>query len=153
MWGGLILLASFSLLSVSAFSQTAVCRLLRSYTENTPTGPFASSNSLVGEFNMVFYDDSDEIVKLFHHDESGLDISAGVMKYNDSYKGAPVQLKALISFTGKPGESYEALDGAEAETILDKHWRWLSVSDNIELKGRSYTFSLGCEKRKTRPGR
>ena len=41
----------------------------------------------------------------------------------------------------------ELLDGAKAQTIYDKRWRWLSVSDDVKVGNRIYTFTFACERK------
>jgi hypothetical protein len=42
--------------------------------------------------------------------------------------------------------SFESLDCAKAESVFDKNWKWLSVSDEIRVGSRIYTYTFGCRR-------
>jgi hypothetical protein len=109
--------------------------------------PFSSSSRwLVGTFPFAL--DEQPIRKLFHHDESGLDISVGVdtMKANLDPKDPTTILRVAFAFSSKSDDVFEATDGVYADSVYDKHWRMVSVSKSITRDDRVYTFTFGCER-------
>ena len=85
------------------------------------------------------------MTKLLHHEESGTDISVGVeLKYFDKKQNPLIRLG--LSFSGKPDNVFEETNGSAAESVYDKHWRFLSLTKSLEKEKRTYTFSFSCER-------
>ncbi len=104
----------------------------------------SSSRFLIGEFPLKLEDDI--LVKEFKHEETGVIVNVGVQEVKGITKQDPKRLRVAISFEGKPENIFDELGRAQAETIYDHNWKWLSVSKSIRIKRRIYTFSFGCEK-------
>ena len=94
--------------------------------------------------------EGDSITKLFRHQESGVNISVGVEQVKGIFENEPKRIRVAMSFGEKPEDVFDGLESVEAESIYDKHWRWLAVSKNIQVANRIYTFTFGCEKQKRR---
>jgi hypothetical protein len=107
--------------SYSAVAQTPVCNLTTFWVRHTPFA--SSSRSRVGSFPLVLDDNAKPIAKVFHHDESGLDISVGVdtMKANLDPKDPTTILRIVSAFSSKPDDVFEATDGVYADSVYDKH--------------------------------
>ncbi|MGB7208885.1 MAG: hypothetical protein WBD27_09525 [Pyrinomonadaceae bacterium] len=108
----------------------------------------SSSWFLVGEFPLELEDDA--ITKSFRHQESGVDVSVGVEQVKSIFKNESKSLRIALSFAGKPENVFDALDRAEAETLYDKNWKLISVTKNIQIANRIYTFTFGCARMKNR---
>ncbi|MGH9968912.1 MAG: hypothetical protein ACREBG_14085 [Pyrinomonadaceae bacterium] len=132
--------------SGSAIAQTPVCSLTTFWVRHTPFS--SSSRWLVGTFPLVLDDDDKPLRKMFHHDESGLDISVGVdtMKASLSPKDPTTILRVAFAFSNKPDDVFDATDSVYADSIYDKRWRMVSVSKSIAREDRIYTFTFGCER-------
>lgn len=142
----LLLILAVAMSSVSAFTQTPTCSLTTFWVRQTP---FASSSRwLVGTFPLLLDDDDKPIQKVFHHDESGLDISVGLdsMKAGLSPKDPTIILRVAFAFSNKPDEVFEATDSVYADSVFDKHWKMVSVSKSVPRGNRVYTFTFGCER-------
>lgn len=111
----------------------------------------SSSRFLVGKFPLN--PDEGEVTKFFRHEESGVNVSVGVQIFTSAFKDKPKMIRVAMSFSGKSGDTFEMIDGAQAESIYDRHWKWLSVSDNIKVANRIYTFTVSCGREVKRPGR
>jgi hypothetical protein len=141
----LLLAFSFLLMTSSpVLSQNAVCAV-RSYFVDVNTR-ISTSWSLIGKFSLQ--QDKEDAFQYFRDEVSGVNVSVAVKKYKSPFKKAPTRIMMRISFTGKPADDFESLEGAQAEAIFDKNWKILSVSDDIWIGYKIYTFSFGCEKRK-----
>ncbi len=132
--------------SGSVIAQTPVCSITTFWVRHTPF--VSSSRWLVGTFPLVLDDEDKPLRKIFHHDESGLDISVGVdtMKASLSSKDPTTILRVAFTFSDKPYDVFNATDNVYAETIYDKRWRMVSVSKTIPRDDRIYTFTFGCER-------
>ena len=138
--------------SNGAYAQTEVCSLTTYFRDLESKEQVSSSRFLVGSFPLQLADD--ELTKFFHHQESGINISVGIQMIRSIFsEKEPKRMRLAISFTGKPDDVYDLLEGAGAESIYDKHWKWLSVSNNIKVGGRIYTFTFGCERKNQKRGR
>ena len=91
----------------------------------------------------------DEFTRNFIDKESGRAIYVGRQLIKGTVKKERSRLRLKVSFTGKPNDSYDSFDGAEAETIYDKRWKWLAVTDEFKLGDRIYTFTFGCEQNRS----
>jgi hypothetical protein len=125
-------------------AQTEVCSI-RTYFRDLDA-KISSSWFLVGEFPLSLEDDS--INKLFHHQESSIDISVGVERIKSIFEKDPRRISVAIAFVRKPEDVFNETDNSEAETIYDKNWRWIAVSKNIKVENRIYTFQFSCERKK-----
>jgi len=142
----ILLLAFLLTASNLAYGQTASCKVT-TYFRDFESGN-SSSNFLVGKFLLQLDDDddtTDEITKVLRHEESGVNVSAGV-QISSAFQNKSKSIKVALSFNGKAEDTFELLDGSQAETIYDKHWKWLSVSDDIKVGNRIYTFTFSCER-------
>ena len=113
----------------------------------------SSSRFLLGKFDLQLDEENYEVTKFYSHEESGVKVSVGVQIFPSAFKDKPKTIKVALSFKGKPDDTFEFLDGSQAETIYDKNWKWLSVSDDIKVGNRIYTFTFGCEKENKKRGR
>ena len=86
------------------------------------------------------------VTKLLHHEESGTAISVGVELNSFPDKKQSPFIRLGLSFSGKPDNVFEEINSSTAESVYDKHWRFLSVSKNLEKQKRTYTFSFSCER-------
>jgi hypothetical protein len=111
----------------------------------------SSSWFLVGRFPLKL--EGDAITKQFIHAESGVNISVGVEQVIGIFEGEPRRMRIAMSFIGKPEDVFDEIESAGAESIYDKNWRWLSVSKNLQVANRIYTFRFGCERNKQRRSR
>lgn len=149
-----ILLLTFLLTASNfTFAQTASCRVttyFRDFDSGNSSGIFVVGNFLLHPDNDE--DTTDETTKLLRHDGSGVNVSAGV-QISSVYPNKSKDVKVVLSFTGKPDDNFELLNGSKAETIFDRHWKLLSVSDDIKVENRIYTFTLTCERENKKRGR
>ena len=130
--------------NVSVMAETEVCSITTYFRDFSSKEEVSSSRFLVGKFDLKLEDD--EVVKRFRHEE--INVSVGIARVtNPLFKKEPVRIKLVISFMGEPGDNFDLLEGAEAESIYDKKWRWLSVSNSIKVNSRIYTFTFGCERK------
>jgi len=141
----LLLLTSGSL----AQAQTEVCGVSTYFRDLEEKS--SSSRFSVGKFPLELEDDA--ITKLFLRQESGISISVGVEQVRGIFENEPRRIRMAMSFVGKPEDVFDEIESAEAESIYDKNWRWLSVSKNIKVANRIYTFTFGCERIKKGRGR
>jgi hypothetical protein len=147
-----VLIALLFTSSSFAHAQNEVCGVTTYFVDLDAKA--SSSRFLVGKFDLQLDEDNDDVTKFFHHEESGVDVAVGVWVFGRSSKGGPKTIRVVLSFTGKPDDNLDSLEGTEAESIYDKRWRWLSVSNNIKVRNRIYTFTFGCErKNKKRAGK
>jgi len=102
----------------------------------------SSSRHRVGEF--LFKIEEGSATKRIRHEETGVNVSVGVEYDKSFFEGEPKTIRLAIAFAGKPEDVFDEVGRAEAETIYDRHWRWLSVSKDIEVGSRVYTYSMGC---------
>jgi hypothetical protein len=105
----------------------------------------SSSWFLVDKFPLSFEDDS--VTKLFHHKESGVDISVGVEQIKSIVGKEPRRIRLAIAFVDKPENVFDEVNNSEAETIYDKNWKWIGLSKNIKVENRIYTFQVSCERK------
>lgn len=85
------------------------------------------------------------VTKMMHHEESGTNISVGVeLNYFLDKKQNPL-IQLGLSFSDEPDHVFEETNGSTAESVYDKHWRFLSVTRSIEKEKRTYTFNFACE--------
>ncbi len=61
-------------------------------------------------------------------------------------KSPKEKIRLGISFVGKPGDDIDEIESAEVEASYGEHWKWLSVSKNIKVADRLYTYYLSCER-------
>lgn len=146
-FGSLLLLLLVS--SGRAHAQSGECGVTTYFFDSEAES--SSSRFLVGSFPLKLEEDA--ITKLFTHQESGVNISVGVEQVRGIIENAPRRIRIAISFTGKPEDVFDEIERAEAETFYDKNWRGLSVSKNIRVANRTYTFSFACERVKKGRGR
>lgn len=132
-----------------AQAQTEGCSVSTHF-RDLDSGTF-SSRLLVGKF--LLQSDDNERTEFFRHEESDVNIAVGVQLITSVFKDKPKMIRVAISFTGKPGEAFEMIEGAQAESIFDRHWRWLSVSDKIRARNRIYTFTFSCGREIKKRGR
>jgi hypothetical protein len=132
-----------------AHAQNDVCRITSYFRDLSSTEPFSSSSFYVGGFDLQLVDDYDDVTKFFHHKESGVNITASAtLTTKGFFKNNPKILNIAISFTAQPeDDDFELLNGAKAQTIYDKRWSWISISDDIKVGNRIYTFTLACERK------
>jgi hypothetical protein len=87
------------------------------------------------------------IIKVFRHDESGLDVSVGVEVFKGIFKNEPTRIRIAILPGSKTDQVFEAVDGAsEAVSVFDNHWRFLSVNRTVAQNDLFYTFTFSCER-------
>jgi hypothetical protein len=125
-------------------AQSEVCSLT-TYFWDEPSKS-SSSRFLVGKFPLEFEDGS--VSKAFRHQESGKDVYVGVEQIAGISKSDPKRIRIAVSLQARP-DVFDDVDRAEAETIYDRTWRWLSVSKSIRIGTRTYTFTFGCEREKS----
>jgi len=137
-----LLLCLLIFVEPSSHAQSGMCSLRTFWIEKDP---FVSSSwELVGRFRLVIGDRP--VTKLMHHEESGTDISVGVeLKHFDKKQNPFIRLG--LSFSGKPDNVFEETNGSAAESVYDKHWRFLSLTKSLEKEKRTYTFSFSCERK------
>lgn len=126
----------------SAQAQTETCTVLYSYLELDSGN--STSQFRVGTFTLDLKDD--DTTHFFHHEESAVDISVGVRKRIGISKGDINKISLRISFTGNPDDDFDDIVGAEAQSIYDKHWKSLAVSNEIKVENRIYTYRFGCSR-------
>ena len=132
-----------------ANAQTEVCGVTTYYWDSEAKA--SSSRFSVGTFPLKLEEDA--ITKYFLHHESGVSISVGVGQVRSIFEDEPRRIRMAISFVSKLEDIFDEIERAEAESIYDKNWRWLSVSKNIRVANRIYTFTFGCERSKKRRDR
>lgn len=137
LWGG------------SAQAQTEVCGVTTYYRDSEAKS--SPSRFSVGTFPLKLEESA--TTKLFTHQESGVNISVGVEQVRGIFENEPRRIRIAIAFTGQPADVFDEIERAEAESIYDKGWRWLSVSRNTRVANRIYTFTFGCERIKKVRGR
>lgn len=131
--------------NVFAFAQSEVCGITTFFVDLDAKA--SSSRFFVGGFDLQLIETYDDVTKSFHHKESGVDVAVSATLTKGIFDGEPMMLNTALSFTAKPGDNdFELLDGAKAQSIYDERWRWLSVSDDIKVGNRIYTFIFACEK-------
>ena len=149
----ILLLAFLLTASNLAYGQTASCKVT-TYFRDFESGN-SSGNFFVGNFILQPDDDeatNDEMTKFLHHEESGVNVLAGV-QVSSAYQNKSKGIKVALSFTGKPDDTFDLIDGSQAETIFDRHWKLLSVSNDIKVGKRIYTFTLNCGRENKKRGR
>jgi len=137
------------------YAQSQVCSVTTYFRDLDSTEPSSSSRSFIGGFDLQLVEVYDDATKFFLHKESGVNVAVSAPLTKGIFDGDPKMLNIALSFTAKPEDNdFELLDGAKAQTIYDKRWRWISVSDDIKVGNRVYTFTFGCErKNKKRAGK
>ena len=141
-----LLLSLLLALSAAANAQSGHCTLITYWVDRNPFA--SSSNNLVGQFPLTIEDEP--ITKLFRHEDSGIPVSVGVQVIKGTSRGIPTMIRLAIAFTEQPNNVFDDLEGSEAESFYDRHWRGLSVSRNIRRGDRTYTFTFGCWKQVAR---
>jgi hypothetical protein len=141
----ILLIALLLIASHPAFGQAASCQIINSF-HDVELGIF-SSNFQVG--NLLLQPDDDdtdnEISKIFLHQESGVKVVVSVWISSEGIKKSKTKsLKLALAFNPKSDDLVGEGEGAEAESVYDKHWKWLSVSNQIKVGSRVYTFTLSC---------
>ncbi len=126
------------------FGQQETCSVTTFFRDLTSKAEVSSSRYRISKFSMEMLDG--EFTKLIVHDGSGVKISVGGQIVKSIFKKDPVRLRLKLSFSGESDDTYDSLDGVEAETIYDKRWQWLSIGNEIRVKDRIHTFTLGCER-------
>jgi len=136
-----------------AFAQSEVCGVTTYFVDLDAKA--SSSRFYVGGFDLQLAETYDDVTKFFHHKESGVNVTVSATLTKGIFNGEPKMFNIALSFTAKPDDDdFELLDGAKAQTIYDKRWRWISVSDDIKVGNRIYTFTFACErKNKKRAGK
>jgi hypothetical protein len=134
-----------------AHAQNEVCRVTTFVRDFDSKEQVTGSTFVVGEFRLRPEEES--LTRFFHHQESGADISVGVERVKSESKGMPGKIRLAMSFDGKPDDVFDLIDNAEAESIYDKSWRLLAVSDNLRVGNRIYRFTFGCERKPERHNR
>ena len=134
-----------AVLARPALGQIETCRLMTSFVDLKAKS--ASSNFLLSEFPLRF--DDDEFTTGIRDPESGQTIYVGGQLINKGLGDeSPVLLRMKVSLTGKSGDHFDSLDGPEAETVYNKDWTWLAISDEYRTPDRVYSFTFSCERRK-----
>ena len=136
-----------------AFARSEVCGVTTYFVDLDAKA--SSSRFFVGGFDLQLVEAYDDVTKFFHHKESGVNVAVGATLTKGIFDGEPMMLNIALSFTAKPeDDDFELLDGTKAQTIYDKRWRWISVSDDVKVGNRIYTFTFACErKNKKRAGK
>lgn len=140
-----LIIASFLILAAAprlSMSQGELCGVTTYFRDLSSNTELSSSVFRVAQFEMAISDD--EFTKTVTHDESGVRISVGAQVVKGIFEKEPVRLRLKISFNGEPDDTYDSLDGVEAETLFDKNWRWLAISDEKKVASRIYTYTFGC---------
>jgi len=97
----------------------------------------------VGQFSVTPQDSP--VTRVFHDDESGLDVSVGFEAFKGIPKTKSTDIRIGILAGSKTDQVFDAADGtAEAISIFDNHWRWLSVNRTVARNDLFYTFTFSC---------
>jgi hypothetical protein len=123
-------------------AQSEVCRVTTFLRDLGSKEEVTGSTFVVGEFRLQPGEES--MTKFFHHQESGANISVGVERVKGESKKDQGTIRLALSFDGKSEDVFDLIDNAEAETIYDKNWMSLAVSDNFMVGSRIYRFTFGC---------
>src|SRR4051794_33927245 len=116
----------FAGLVVPSFTQR--CSLIRSsWDEAKDSG---SSNFRLGEMLSL-----GEMAgaKVFHDDESGLDVAVGYATVRSLSKRVRPLLRLSLVFSSKPEDAFDSHDRSEAETVLDSKMRMLTVARDARV--------------------
>lgn len=137
-------LASIVILANGAIAQNEICSLTSFFLDLKTQA--SSGRFQIETFQLDLRDD--DFAKEFVDKESGRKIYVGGQLVNGLSGKGPRRLRVKISFENQPNSTYtyDSLDGPEAETIYDKKWRLLSVSDEFRIADRVYGFTFGCER-------
>jgi hypothetical protein len=142
----LFLLIALTVSSRMVQAQSEVCSVTTFWVDKNPFS--SSSRHLVGEFPLEVEDEP--VVKLLRHADSGVNVSTGIEISKGIFKGEPTRIRLAIGFLDKPENVFDDLAHSEAESIYDGNWRWLSVSQSVEIEKRIYTFTFGCERKRAK---
>jgi hypothetical protein len=121
------------------------CALLGSYYDEDKS--FRSGRYEIVSF--IISPEDQEMIRVVRDsidEDRFVEVRIGV-KYTPIDSGHYLQI-ALAS-EGSPENVFVELSRAEALTIRDRHWRWLSVERQIRVGHVQYNFSLTCENGKT----
>jgi hypothetical protein len=125
--------------------QCDACRLLVSWSDEKAS----TANFNIAEFLVQPSDDRD--TKLFiRHLESGVALRIGV-NYSPSYllRNEPFIIRIALAFEGDVDNVFNELSRAQAETLREKNWKYLSLTKEIQIDKKIYSFIFHCENGKT----
>jgi hypothetical protein len=105
--------------------------------------PYTSSSVWAYE-TFVTLPEDEELTKVIHDPESGLDIGVGV-RYARRDSRYPYLLQLALAFEGPADHVFEETNRAEAETVRSPNWRSVGVVKPTRVGNMEYTFSLHCE--------
>ena len=126
-------------------AQSEGCRVTTFLRDLDSKEEVTGSTFVVGEFGLQSGGMS--TTKFFQHHESGANISVGIERVKDESKNVQGKIRLAMSFDGKPGDVFDLIDNAEAESIYDKSWKLLAISDNYRVGNRIYRFTFECARR------
>ena len=130
---------------IAVKGQSKVCFVTTYFWDNESKS--SSSRSLVGKFPLEL--DGDQLVKELKYSKTSTNVYVGVEQITSVSSQKTKTLRVAISFDGNAENIFDELNRAEAETVYDRNWRFLSVSKNIKIEHRVYTFTFSCEKENT----
>lgn len=138
----ILLLCLLISVHASTRAQSGVCSLRTFWVEKNPF--ISSSWELVGTFPLNVKENPS--TKLLRHEESGTNVSVGLELIEGLGTKGPPRIRLGISFSDNNKNVFDELDVANAESVYDRHWRFLSVSKSVEIQKRTYTFNFGCQR-------
>jgi hypothetical protein len=105
--------------------------------------PYTSSSVWAFE-TFVTLPDDEELTKVIHDPDSGLDIRVGVryLRGDSRYR---YMLQLALAFEGPAERVFEQTNRAQAETVRSPNWRSVVVVKPTKVGSMEYTFSLHCE--------
>jgi hypothetical protein len=127
--------------------QCDACRLLVSWSNEGEAVGTADFN--IAEI-LVLPEDSSNTKLLIRHPESGINLRVGV-DYAPSYlsRNEPLIIRMALAFEGDAKGVFYELDRTQAEALREKSWKYLSLTKDIKIGKRIYSFIFHCENGKT----
>jgi hypothetical protein len=121
------------------------CSLNRSFV-NSQARSYGSAVNNVALFMIAPGDDLEENSTMIHDEVSGLDIRVGARYLSGD---AMEELEIALAFDGEPDNVFNEITAAEAHSLRDKNWKYLTLVKKIQLGDVEYRYSLACENGKT----
>jgi hypothetical protein len=131
-----------------ASAQGKECRVIY-YERDLKTNKQVSARIVVGGFD---WQGDRPMTRVVQHQATGVFTAVRVERVAGSGgKSANEKIRLAISFVEKPDDGFNEVGPAEAEATYDENWLSLSVSKNIKVADRLYTYYLGCDRRSNKP--
>ena len=122
------------------------CRVYSSFVDRSISGKESSSVFVDAVFDLKF-DEDGEFTKTVAKREPELRWFVAGRLTKGPVKGEPDRLSLKLAFEGDDEDTFESLDGVEAQTTFDKDWKSLAVRRNVEVGPRIYSVMFECSRR------